>query len=139
MDFIQDLPPKTTKTTGRPPIEITDEKRKIVAELAKLGLPHDQIAFALRITAKTLRKHFRSELYDSAIEANKEVLTKLYDLAVAGNPAAATFWARTRCKFRAGGSCLDEEETSPSPEPAAPSSPGIIEIVNNDGAPHADW
>jgi len=124
---------------GRPPIEITDEKKAKVAELAKLGLPHDQIAFALRITVKTLRKHFEPELYDSAIEANKRVLTKLYDLAVAGNPAAATFWARTRCKFRAGGSSLDDDETSPPQNPPAPSSPGSVEMVNNDGAPHADW
>ena len=140
MDFTKETSPKRLKTTGRPSIAVTPEKQKKVAELSKLGLPHDQIAFAVRISVKSLRKHFKPELYDPAIEANTQVLSKLLDLAQAGNPAAATFWARTRCKFRAGGSSLDDGETSPQPqESPSPAAPGSVEMVIDDGAPRADW
>jgi hypothetical protein len=125
---------------GRPCIDVTPEKQKKVAELAKLGLPHEQIAFALRISVKSLRKHFKPELHDPAIEANQKVLTKLLELAEGGNLAAATFWARTRCKFRAGGSSLDDGETSPQPqESPSPATPGSVEMVIDDGAPRAEW
>lgn len=123
---------------GRPPFKVTGDMKAKVVELAKLGLPQDQIAYALRITTKTLRKHFHEELYDSAIEANRQILAKLFDLALNGNPGAATFWARTRCKFRAGGSLFDEEPSQSDPA-APPSTPQAVEFANNDGAPREDW
>jgi hypothetical protein len=138
MNFTQDRPPKTSKPRGRPPFEATADKRAKVVELARLGVPQDQIAHALRISAKTLRKHFRDEIYDSAIEANRQILTKLFDLAISGNPGAVTFWARTRCKFRNGGSPFDEETAPPDPT-GLPSPPITVEFSNNDGAPRGDW
>jgi hypothetical protein len=137
MDLTPDQPPKTTKRGGRPPFKITPEAQAQVASLAKLGIPHDQIAFKLRISANTLRKHFRAELYDAAIEANTQVLQKLLDLALHGHPTAATFWARTRCKFRNGGSPLDEE-TSQS-KPSGENASNELEAHNNDGEPLAGW
>jgi hypothetical protein len=137
MDFTQDLSRKPTKRTGRPPFEVTGAKKAKVAELAKLGLPVNQIARSLRISAKTLRKHFRDELDDSAIEANRQVLAKIFELAINGHAGAATFWARTRCNFRNGGSPLDDE-TSPS-APTSPGSPTNLHFRNNDGDPLEEW
>jgi hypothetical protein len=135
MDLSKDSLTKPAKTGGRPPLKFNEAQKAKVVELARLGIPHDQIAFALRISTKTLRKHFHDVLYDCAIEANKEVLTKLFQLAISGNPTAATFWARTRCQFRAGGSILDEE-----PSPPNSADPESIEpfVTNNDGAPLED-
>jgi len=136
MDLSKDLLPAPAKTGGRPLLRFTDVQRAKVVELAKLGIPHDQIAFSLRISTKTLRKHFHDQLYDCAIEANQQVLTKLFELAITGNPTAATFWARTRCKFRSGASILDEEP-SQSKSPAA-TDDFEIGVENNDGAPLED-
>jgi hypothetical protein len=136
MDSTTQAPPSTSKPNGRPPFVATDDKKTIVKDLARLGLPHDQIAFSLKIGVKTLRKHFRHELYDSAIAANKAVLEKLLSLAVDGNTTAATFWARTRCQFRTGGSPLDEQTLPPND--SASGSP-TLEIVNNDGEPLGNW
>ena len=136
MDSTQDSSSTPKKPNGRPPLKVTEDRRAEVAELAKLGMPQDQIAFLLRISVRSLRKHFRDELYDSAIKANHEILKKLYELALNGNPAAATFWARTRCKFRAGGSPLLED--TPEPDPPARNSELELEFPNNDGAPRED-
>jgi hypothetical protein len=137
MNLSEDCAPKPKKPPGRPPLNFTAEHRARVVELATLGVPQDQIAFDLRISVHTLRKHFRNELYDSAIAANCAILKKLYDLAVNGNASAATFWARTRCKFRVGGSFFDEEATQTKP-PATSVQPDL-EVSNNDGAPREEW
>jgi len=132
MDSTQDSSPAPKKPVGRPPLNFSKEDREKVAGLVQLGMPQDQIAFSLRISVRSLHKHCRDELYDSAIAANCEVLKKLYQLALNGNPAAATFWAHTRCKFRASGSSLDEEPAQTNP-PAA-SQTTDVEVSNNDGA-----
>jgi hypothetical protein len=124
-----DQPPKTPKRGGRPRLKIDAEAKAQVAELAKLGFPHELIAFKQRISIRSLRKHFRAELYDPAIEANKQVLTKLLELALTGNPSAAALWTRTRCQFPTPGSSLPEVKALPP----------VVEIVNNDGAPREDW
>ncbi len=125
----QDQPPKTAKPGGRPRLKIDAEAKAHVADLAKLGFPHELIAHSLRMSVRSLRKHFRAELYDSVIEANKQVLTKLLDLALTGNPTAAALWTRTRCKFPTPGSSHPEVKAHPEPP----------EFVNNDGAPREDW
>jgi hypothetical protein len=137
MDSTQDQPSKIAKPNGRPPFKVTTENQAKVAGFAKLGVPQDQIAFSLRISPNTLRKHFRNELYEPAVEANRQVLAKIFELAISGNLAAATFWARTRCKFRAGGSSLDAETSQPNPPP--PPQPPDLEFSNNDGAPREEW
>lgn len=129
MDETPDQLPKTAKRGGRPRLKIDAEAKAQVAELAKLGFPHELIAYSLRMSVRSLRKHFRAELYDSAIEANKQVLTKLLDLALTGNATAAALWTRTRCKFPTPGS--SHPEVKPQPEPP--------EFANNDGAPREDW
>ncbi len=123
-----DQPLKTAQRGGRPRLKINAEAKAQVADLAKLGFPHELIAFSQRMSVRSLRKHFRAELYDPAIEANRQVLTKLLNLAIEGNAAAAALWTRTHCKFPTPGSSHPEVKVQPP----------LLEIVNNDGAPCED-
>ena len=56
---------------------------------------------ARRLDAKTLRKHFRSELDRGSIEANIKVAQTLFTMAtVDKNVAAAIFWMKARAGWR---------------------------------------
>jgi hypothetical protein len=72
--------------------------------MAATGFSQEQIATCLGakgIDPKTLRKHFAVELKTAATKANAAVANKLYQMAVAGHPPAATFfWLKTRCGYR---------------------------------------
>jgi|SRR5690349_19215670 hypothetical protein len=81
----------------RPSFTATEERRRIAKSMAGIGIPHDDIAAVLNITAKTLRKHFRQELTLGAIEANARVGQTLFAMATSGrNIAASIYWDRTR-------------------------------------------
>jgi len=51
---------------GRHPFEPTKEQRDMVKIMAGHGIPQDTIVLALSVDLKTLRKHFRKELNQSA-------------------------------------------------------------------------
>ena len=86
----------------RPPIQITEEQRRLVKNLSACGVPQEQIARRVGIrSAKTLRKHFREELDRSALDANAMVAQTLYKMATSGNhPAATFFWLKARAGWR---------------------------------------
>ena len=91
---------------ARGSFEASDEQRKWVRGMASLGIPQEDIAFLLDVTAKTLRKHFRQELTQGRVEANAKVLETLYGMAISGkNTAATIFYIKTQCG-------LKERETS---------------------------
>ena len=106
----------------------------MVVKMASLGTSQEDIAFVIGISPKTLRKYFRKELNESAINANLQVAETLFKMATSGNHIAATiFWAKTRNGFKV---------PTPIPPPtiikaALPSPPPTILVVNNDGAPIA--
>ena len=82
---------------ARAPFEPNEQNREQVRTLASLAVRHDDIATVLRISTKTLRKHFRVELDCSAIEANARVGEALLQMAASGkNAAASIFWAKVR-------------------------------------------
>jgi hypothetical protein len=96
----ESVPPCTSKPNGRPPLEPTEELRRRVEFLARIGLPHHKIARALCISPTTLRKHFREPLKSGALQAKVAVTKSLFDMATKGhNPSAAIFYAKTRCGF----------------------------------------
>jgi hypothetical protein len=78
------------------PFRPTDQQRAKVRAMAAVGVPQDQIALAVRIDAKTLRKHFREELDTAAAEANAQVAGRLFKLAMEGNPIACIYWTKAR-------------------------------------------
>ena len=86
----------------RPKLKPTEEQRQHVKTLAAVGVPQEQIARHLRIrSVKTLRKHFRAELDDGALEANARVAKAVYDAALSGkHPAAGMFWLKCRANWK---------------------------------------
>jgi hypothetical protein len=111
---------------GRRPFKPTEDDRARVARMSSMGFRQEEIAKVFGISPKTLRKHYRQELDASAIEANFQVTETLFKMATSGtNTAASIFWVKTRCNPR-----LD-----PPPKTSAPTPPGSIVILPNEGAP----
>jgi hypothetical protein len=83
---------------AKPNFEVTEQLTRAVKQMAGLGIPEDDIAEFLGISTARLRRLFRTELCREPIEANKQVMQTLFDMAVSGKNATATmFWAKARC------------------------------------------
>lgn len=74
---------------ARPAFKPTAKQQKMVAVAAGAGMPHEDIAAALGITAPTLRKHFKQELKGGAAMKRIQVLTALHTSAIGGSASAA--------------------------------------------------
>jgi len=100
----------------RPPLQPTDEQRRLVKSMSAMGIPHEDIAPMINIrSAKTLRTHFRKELDRGMTEANYKVAQTLFQMATSGEHLGATiFWAKTRLRFRERGAD-DVRPTAPPP------------------------
>ena len=85
---------------GRKPHQPTDADREKVQAMAGYGLPQEQIAKVMRISAPTLRKHYADELERGSAVANSLVAESLFKQARNGNTAAMIFWAKTRMGWR---------------------------------------
>jgi hypothetical protein len=72
--------------------------------MAATGFTHPAIAKCLGtsgIDEKTLRKLFRRELDTAADKTNAAVANKAYQMAIAGDPPAATFfWLKCRAGWK---------------------------------------
>ncbi len=77
----------------------TDDDRRQVEEMARIGTPQEGIAKVLGIDPKTLRKYFREELDTAAEIANAKVGGSLYDMATNGNVSAAIWWTKARMRW----------------------------------------
>lgn len=88
---------------GRPSHKPTDATRKQVESMAGYGIPEDDIALSLDISAPTLRKHYRRELDLGHVKANSAVAQSLYKKALADGASsvtAAIFWLKTRAGWK---------------------------------------
>ena len=90
------------KGSGRKPFKPTDDERKMVSQMAAVGIPHEQIAAVTRdgIDADTLKKYFTKELREARIKANAKIGGALYNRAINGDTTAAIFWAKTQMGWR---------------------------------------
>jgi hypothetical protein len=90
----------------RPSFRATPEQRKLVRSLAALGVPQQGICVLVGLRSpKTLRKHFRPELFNGLAEATAAVARTAYEMAVSGRyPAMSMFW--DKCQS----SCVPEAE-----------------------------
>ena len=92
----------------------------MVKTLAGYGIPHEQIACKIGVTAKTLRRHFRDELDKGLAEANALVIQTLFKMAISGKqPGCTIYWANKRVwkENRSGG------------REGQPSVPFIVEVI----------
>ena len=78
----------------------TEKTRAQVAALVSFGNTHEEIARFIDISADTLVKHYKHELETSAIFANAEIATRLYQIAKGGDTKAMMFWLKTRARWR---------------------------------------
>lgn len=93
----------STKKGGRPAHQPTDASRKQAESMAGYGIPEDDIALSLDISAPTLRKHYRRELDLGHVKANSAVAQSLYKKALADGASsvtAAIFWLKTRAGWK---------------------------------------
>jgi hypothetical protein len=89
--------PAKKRGPGKPAFEPTAQQRKTVKTMSSHGVPQDDIAYALEIDPKTLRKHFPRELRMGMIDAKLKVGQSLFTMATTGkNVAAAIFYAKAR-------------------------------------------
>lgn len=86
--------------SGRKPHKPTPEQRRLVEELAAVGIPREQIASLIGLGEDALRRHYREQLDHGTVKANAAIGKKLYQLAMGGNVAAAIFWAKVRMGWR---------------------------------------
>ena len=86
----------------------TEATRGYVKDRARIGIPQENIAKAVGISAKILRKHYRDELDKAEEEANVDVASNLFHIASGRNESAtvrdvitaACFWLKTRAGWR---------------------------------------
>jgi hypothetical protein len=84
----------------RPKHNPTNEQRKLVKDLAAVGVPHEDIARKVGIRSpKTLRLHYREELDTGSIDANASVAGALYNKAISGDTYAQRFWLESRANW----------------------------------------
>ena len=90
-DLFGDPVPTNWGQRGRPEHVPTQQNRNRVSMLVAAGWGNARIAAALFITQPTLRKHYFSELKFREVardRLNANLLTKLWELFMAGNVAA---------------------------------------------------
>ena len=84
---------------ARPRHQPDTTSRRTAETMAAFGVPEGNIAKVLKISPKTLRKHYRDELDTGATKATMKVAESLYKKAVGDGPQAVTaaiFWLKTR-------------------------------------------
>lgn len=86
--------------SGRPPHKPTKETRETAKRLSALGVPHEDIATRLKISADTLVKYYGEDLDEGRIDANAAIAGTLFNQAKKGNTAAAIFWLKTRARWK---------------------------------------
>lgn len=78
----------------------TQESKATAKRLSALGVPHEDIAARLKISADTLVKYYQEELDEGRIDANSAIAGTLFQQAKNGNTAAAIFWLKTRARWK---------------------------------------
>lgn len=84
---------------GRPPHEPTEKNRAIARTLSGFGIPQDQIAAEIGVSAPTLVKYYREDLDAGLRQANAKVAQSLFKKATGDGSQAVTaaiFWAKCR-------------------------------------------
>ena len=107
--------PQPKPKGGRPTFEPKDEHRRIVKIMAGFTIPQEQIALALEISEKTLRKHFKRELQIAAAQVHAQLAGNLLRLSN-GNDGTALKATLEGLRMRFGWS-------SYAPPPSPPKAP----------------
>lgn len=82
--------------------EPSDADRQKVLAMAAHGMPHRDIAEAMAMGVKTLRRHFLHELENASTIVHGKVVRSLVSSAVQGNVQAQMFWLKCRAGWKEG-------------------------------------
>jgi hypothetical protein len=88
---------------GRPPFAPSGRDRAAARTMAAFGVPQEDIARAIGVDPKTLRRHLADELELGAVEASAKVAQALFRRATGDGPqsvVAAIFWLKARAGWR---------------------------------------
>jgi len=88
---------------GRPPMQFSDEQRKLVESMSGYGVPQADIAALVGesgISVDTLRAHFRKELDQGRAKANAKVGQTLFQKATGGDTASLIWWSKAQMRWR---------------------------------------
>lgn len=77
----------------------TEKERLLVKTSSGLGLPQEQIAALIGITAKTLAKHYHDELVIGKAEACAQVAQSLFNKAQGGDTTAMIWWTKAQMRW----------------------------------------
>ena len=88
----------------------TKKLRKKVRKMTRVGVPIADICTVLKITDKTLTKHYKDDIERGLIVANAMVANILYRMCVDQNLGAVIFWLKTKAKWRESDSKDIKEE-----------------------------
>lgn len=102
---------------ARPDHKPTVASRRRVEIAAGAGMPHEGIAQALKIDAKTLRKHYAVELASGANVKRMQVLESLFAQARKGSTSAARAYLAHVPKFDVLPVAGSGAEGAPVPKP----------------------
>jgi hypothetical protein len=85
---------------GRRAHQPDPSQRRQVEAMTAYGIPEIEIARAMGIDPKTLRKCYRAELDLGGTKANAQVAGFLFAAAKNGNVTAQIFWLKTRARWK---------------------------------------
>lgn len=89
-----------SKKMGRPTHTVTDANKLLCRTFSAVGIPHEDIASKIGISADTLVKYYKEDLDNGRIDANASIGQTLFQQAKNGNTTAAIFWLKTRARWK---------------------------------------
>lgn len=107
---------------GPKPHQPNDETRDSVKVLSSIGMKQDEIGKVLRMTAKTLRKHYRHELDTGRDAIIGELASMVVQKARQGDNASIFFFLKTQGGWRETG-VIDHTSSDKS------MTPNVINLV----------
>lgn len=85
---------------GRPKWMPTEEEKRLIEQMASVGISHEQIAEVFGICVDTLVARMKDALRGRKVKANAKMAGRLYQAAMAGNVTAMIFWLKTQAGWR---------------------------------------
>lgn len=80
----------------------TEENRKLIRNLAGIGVPIKMISDQIGISEHTLRKHYDDDIDMGQAKATTAVAKRLYDIAMSDSKealSACIFWLKCRARW----------------------------------------
>ena len=85
---------------GNPAHIKTEENCRFLEKMAGMGLTQKHAGYILGISEDTIQRHYKDEWARGKAKAHLKIASKLFDMAMSGNVACLTFWAKTQMGWR---------------------------------------